>query len=223
MEALRVSSPQRRLGLGFAVGLLALAALSLSAGAAAPNAGAVGCPTFRVLHNDRVGPASLPAGTYDVTPASGSGLTCAAASKLFTRFLEDYDGVLPRPWRVVAEGEGQASFPQGSQPGFSVALTGGGGGEGGNRSLGKLCPNAYTVNAGARVGPLLFPKGKYLLYLPTGSGISCNRAAVLFTRFLSQPGGTLPFPWRLKNQTATFYKPANPTRSAFRVEPFAGT
>jgi hypothetical protein len=32
----------------------------------------------------------------------------------------------------------------------------------------------------------------------------------------------LPPPWRLKNQTATFYKPAHPERSAFRIEPIAG-
>lgn len=219
MEAVRVSIPKRP-ALA-AIGLLALAALLLGL-AGGSEASAATCPTFRVLHNDRIGPASLPAGTYNVTPEGGSGLTCAAAAKLFTRFLEDYDGVLPRPWRVLAEGEGQASFPQGSRPGFSVALVGGEG-EGGNRDIGKLCPNTFTVNAGARVGPLSFPKGPYLLYLPTGSGISCNRAAVLFTRFLSQPGGRLPFPWRLKNQTATFYKPEHPVRSSFRVEPFNGT
>jgi hypothetical protein len=34
--------------------------------------------------------------------------------------------------------------------------------------------------------------------------------------------GTLPYPWRLLNQTATFYKPAHPERSAFRIEPIAG-
>jgi hypothetical protein len=221
MHLVRASAAKRHPGLVSALGVLALAAVLLTSAATAPAA-VSSCPSFRVLHNDRIGAANLPAGTYEVTPASGSGLTCGAASQLFTRFLEDYDGVLPRPWRVVAEGSGRASFPKGSQPGFSVARSGGGEG-GGNRSLGKLCPNAFTVNAGARVGPLFFPKGQYLLYLPTGSGITCNRAAVLFTRFLSQPGGTLPFPWRLKNQTATFFKPANPTRSAFRVEPLAGT
>lgn len=210
---------KRRLALLATAAALAVAAVPAFG---ASTAAAATCPTFRVLHNDRIGPAVLPAGTYNVTPESGSGLTCSAASKLFTRFLEDYDGVLPRPWRVVAEGEGQASFPKGQLPGFSVALISGGG-EGGNRYIGSLCPNPYTVNAGGRVGPLFFPKGQYLLYLPTGSGISCNRASVLFTRFLGQPGGTLPYPWRLKNQTATFYKPQNPTRSAFRVEPINGS
>jgi hypothetical protein len=32
----------------------------------------------------------------------------------------------------------------------------------------------------------------------------------------------LPSPWRVTTQTATFYKPTNPMRSAFRVEPEAG-
>lgn len=80
----------------------------------------------------------------------------------------------------------------------------------------------FTVNSRAIVGPLLFPRGGYLLYIPPRSGITCNRAAVLFTRFLAQPGGRLPFPWRLKNQTATFFKAQNPLRSAFRVEPIGG-
>jgi hypothetical protein len=128
--------------------------------------------------------------------------------------------VLPRPWKVVGEGSGKASFTRGGQPGFSVSREGGGGG--GNNELGKLCGSTFTVNAGSRVGPLFFPKGQYLIYLPPRSAITCRRASVLFTKFLAQPGGTLPFPWRLMNQTATFYKPAHPERSAFRIEPLNG-
>jgi hypothetical protein len=79
------------------------------------------------------------------------------------------------------------------------------------------------VNNGQRVGPLLFARGRYLLYIPPRSGISCRRASVLFTRFLSSPGGALPRPWRVETQTATFFKTSNPKRSAFRVEPFTGT
>jgi hypothetical protein len=200
-------------------GLLALLALNV---AAAPAAAVATCPSFRVLHNDRIGPASLPAGNYTVTPAASSGLGCAATSQLFARFLEDYDGVLPTPWRVIAQGTGKASFARGSQPGFSVARSSGGGG-GGNPSLGRLCNGTFTVNAGSVVGPLSFARGQYLLYIPARSLISCHRASVLFTRFLAQPGGMLPFPWRLLNQTATFYKPAHPLRSAFRVEPLTGS
>ena len=200
---------------------LAAALIALALTATAP-ASAASCPSFRVLHNDRIGPASLPAGNYRITVDAG--LSCQTASQLFTRFLEDYDGVLPKPWRVNAEGSGKASFTRGGLPGFSVSREGGSGGEGGgNNELGKLCSGAYTVNAGSTVGPLFFPKGQYLLYIPPKSAITCRRASVLFTRFLAAPGGTLPFPWRLKNQTATFYKAAHPLRSAFRVEPLNGT
>lgn len=210
-------------GIGAVSALVLLAALVvLALGAGAGSAAAAGCPSFRVLHNDRIGPANLPAGNYAVTPNAGSGLTCGAASKLFTRFLEDYDGVLPGGWRVIPQGSGKASFAKGTQPGFGVERTGGGEGEGNNPSLGRLCPGSFMVNATTVVGPLRFTKGQFLVYIPARSLISCRRASVLFTRFLSQPGGRLPFPWRLMNQTATFYKPAHPLRSAFRIEPLAG-
>lgn len=210
----------KKLGLVSLLSAALLIALALSAGSA-PAAAVSSCPGFRVLHNDRIGPASFPAGTYKVTVAPASGLSCADASKLFTRFLEDYDGVLPTPWRVLAESSGKASFTQAGKAGFSVALGTGGGG-GGSSELGVLCHGSFTVNSNVVIAPLSFPKGQYLLYIPPRSAISCNRASVLFTRFLGSPGGRLPFPWRLKNQTATFFKPEHPTRSAFRVEPFAG-
>lgn len=224
----RPSAPGRKLGPLAALATLALLLGALLLPASAPAAAPASCPAFTVLHNDRIGPASLPAGSYAIDVDASSGLTCAATSKLFARFLEDYDGVLPRPWRVVAEGSGRASFEQAGRPGFSVSRSGGpsgpsGGEEGGGYNpLGSLCPDPFTVNARATVGPLLFPRGSYLLYLPARSRISCNRASVLFTRFLAQPGGRLPFPWRLKNQTATFFKPAHPVRSSFRVEPLSG-
>jgi hypothetical protein len=197
------------------------AALVLSA-ATAPSASAATCPSFRVLHDDRIGPASLPAGNYTITTSAT--LSCAQASPLFTRFLQDWDGVLPTPWRVVANGSGKATFNRGSAFGFSVARSGGGEEEGGSNPIyGRLCANPFTVNNGAMVGPLYFAKGQYLIYQPARTGITCRRASVLFTRFLGQPSGRLPFPWRLKNQTATFFKPENPVRSAFRVEPASGS
>lgn len=221
MAHVHTSVQKKGLGLATALAFAALlAALALSLGAA--SATAASCPSFRVLHDDRIGPAVLPAGNYKVMIAPSSGLTCPAASKLFTRFLEDYDGVLPSPWRVSAQGSGKASFTQGGKAGFSVALSSSGGEGGANNELGALCKNTFTVNSNVVLGPITFAKGQYLLYLPPRSGISCNRAAVLFTRFLGSPGGRLPFPWRLQNQTATFFKPEHPTRSAFRVEPAAG-
>ncbi len=196
-----------------------LFALALGGGSSA--AAATSCPSFRVLHDDRIGPAVFPAGSYAISIAPSANLSCAAASKSFTRFLEDYDGVLPRPWTVAAQGSGKASFRQAGVVAFSVARSSGGGGEEGGSSLGALCKGTFTVNASTRVGPLFFPKGPYLLYIPPRSGISCNRASVLFTRFLGA-GGMLPPPWRTIAQTATFYKSSNPQRSAFRVEPLSG-
>jgi hypothetical protein len=219
-----VHSSSRKQGLGLA-GALAfaalIAALALSFGAS--PAAAAPCPSFRVLHDDRIGPAALPAGNYTIAVAPTSGLSCPAASKLFTRFLVDYDGVLPAPWRVNAQGSGRASFARGGKAGFSVSLRPGGGEGGANNELGVLCRNTFMVNSNVVLGPLTFRRGQYLLYLPPRTGISCNRAAVLFTRFLGSPGGRLPFPWRLQNQTATFYKPEHPARSAFRVEPATGS
>jgi hypothetical protein len=224
MDLTHTSAQKKGFSLAGALASAALlAVLALSLGAA--TASAASCPSFRVLHDDRIGPAVLPAGNYTITVAPSSGLTCPGASKLFTRFLEDYDGVLPSPWRVNAQGSGKASFTQGGKAGFSVARSSGsGGGEGdSNNQLGALCRNTFTVNSNVLLGTLTFRKGQYLLYLPPRSGISCNRAAVLFTRFLGSPGGRLPSPWRLENQTATFYKPEHPARSAFRVEPAAGS
>jgi hypothetical protein len=95
---------------GRLVGIVVAVALAACALGSTSSASAASCPSFRVLHNDRIGAASFPAGSYAMTANTDAGVSCAAASKLLTRFLSDYDGVLPRPWRVVAEGSGKASF-----------------------------------------------------------------------------------------------------------------
>jgi hypothetical protein len=210
----------KKIGASLALTLAAVAAL-FALGLGSTSAAAASCPSFRVLHNDRIGPAVLPAGKYAVTPAPGSGLSCSRTSQLFARFLEDWDGNLPGNWRVVSQGRGKAKFFNGSRLGFTVERNGGG--EGGNNpSLGRLCPGTFQVNATTIVGPLRFYRGRYLIYLPKGSKITCRRATVIFTRFLAQPDGRLPYPWRVINQTATFYKPAHPVRSAFRLETARG-
>jgi hypothetical protein len=211
-----VRASRRRFAAAFSPALVA--ALSVLALSPAAPASAATCPSFRVLHNDRIGPAQLPAGNYEI--AVDPGLNCQSASRLFARFLQDWDGNLPRPWQVSSRGSGRAAFTRGNQPGFTATRIAGGGG--GNRELGSLCRVPYTVNAASRVGPLAFARGRYLIYIPTGSRITCRRASVIFTRFLAAPGGTLPFPWRVRTQTATFFKPAHPRRSAFRLESIHG-
>ncbi len=206
-----------------AVALVAMALAARPAGAARTTTGTVErtCPSFRVLHNDRIGPAVFPAGNYTIT-LEATRFTCTRGAELFARFLEDYDGNLPGRWTVSPEGTGKASFsPAPARLGFSVELTARREEGGRNPDLGTLCPGTYTVNSTTVIRPLRFTRGQFLIYLPLGSGLGCNRAARLFTRFLGA-GGTLPQPWRLTNQTATFFKPAHPARSSFRIEPLKG-
>lgn len=74
--------------------------------------------TFHVLHNDHIGRLSLPQGRYRITILASGRPSCAQASALFTRFLEDYDGFLPPPWVLEPR---TASFRRsGSGPGFRV-------------------------------------------------------------------------------------------------------
>jgi hypothetical protein len=204
------------------VGMVVAIAVALAArpAGAAPSAAEAtkACPGFRVIHNDRIGTAVFPAGTYTVNLEDAT-LNCKSSAELFARFLEDWDGNLPKPWTVSGEGSGKASFTRSSiGGGFSVELTAKGkNGSGTDPDLGKLCPGTYTVNSTTTIETLRFTKGAFLIYLPRGSAINCNQASILFTRFLGA-GGKLPPPWKLLNQTATFYKPANPTRTAFRIE-----
>lgn len=232
-QAISRFEPRRSRAALVALGAL-VAALALAwtfaarpAGAAqAPAPAAKACPGFRVLHNDRVGAAVFPAGRYTIK-LENSALDCKTGAALFARFLEDFDGILPTPWKVAPESSGEAAFLRGGRPGFSVALakrqtSGEIEREGAtNPDLGTLCRNPFTVNHTTVIRPLRFTKGQFLIYLPAGSTINCDQAVVLFQRFLGA-SPNLPSPWKLTNQTATFYKPASPTRSAFRIEPLSG-
>jgi hypothetical protein len=221
VDLVRPISGSKRVAATVVLALAALlAALALSA-ATAPKASAATCPSFKVLHNDRIGAAVLPAGNYTITTAAT--ISCAQGSAFFTRFLQDWDGVLPAPWRVLAQGSGKATFNRGGAFGFSVARQGSEEEENGPSPSGRLCARPFTVNVEKTIGPLFFAEGQYLLYQPPRTGITCRRASLLFTRFLGQPGTQLPAPWRMRSQTATFFRTQNPVRSAFRVEPADGT
>jgi hypothetical protein len=221
MDLVRPTSGSKRVAATVVLAVAALlAALALSA-ATAPKASAATCPSFKVLHNDRIGAAVLPAGNYTITTAAT--VSCSQGSTLFARFLQDWDGNLPAPWGVRAQARGKATFNRGSAFGFSVARQGGEEEENGPSPSGRLCPRPFTVNIEKTIGPLFFTEGQYLIYQPPRTGITCRRASLLFTRFLGTPGTQLPSPWRMRSQTATFFRPQNPTRSAFRVEPADGT
>jgi hypothetical protein len=207
-------------------GLAALAVAAPVAGASPSASVAAGtaCPAaFRVLHNDQIGPAFLPKGNYTITIRNSSVVNCASASALFSRFLQDYDGKLQKPWTVVARGKGKALFNSGGSPGFSVAQTKGTGPgpAPGPSPLGKACRGAFQVQNDDQIGLVQFPKGGYKLIITRGSIITCAKASKLFASFLSFPSGALPKGWAIKPTTALFYKPGNPNpkRKRFRVDP----
>jgi hypothetical protein len=105
---------------GSLIAICALAALLV--GLATPSradAARVQCAgTFRVLQDDHVGQLSLPRGNYRITVLASGRPGCAQASALLTRFLEDFDGVLPVPWILEPQ---TASFRRSaSGPGFRI-------------------------------------------------------------------------------------------------------
>lgn len=148
------------------------------------------CPaTFQVLHNDRIGAMSLPAGAYNV---SVTNLTCAQASSLFAEFLSDYDGILPYPWRANAA---RKSFSNGSS-GFSVRLARSAPLPPSPPSTNSVytCGGTFSVLHNDRIGSANLPQGQYTVQLLSG-GITCASASSLFAQFLDYPSGRLPSPW----------------------------
>jgi hypothetical protein len=210
------------------VGIVALCALAaLFVAMAAPSradAARVRCAgSFRVLHDDRVGRLALPRGNYRITILASGRPSCAQASALFTRFLEDWDGRLPGGWRVAA---GASTFLRAPGIGFHVARAGRGGGEGGEEEAERggngvhgrfACPGSFRVLHNDRIGLLRLAKGPYWIFLLQRRGLSCAQASRLFSRFLEDFDGTLPPPWVLEPQTASFRRSASGV--GFRVKP----
>jgi hypothetical protein len=189
--------------LSFAVilGASALLVMLLGGSPRQAQAAEVNCPKFNVLHNDRIGKLNLPAGLYSVTVLNGDKLSCAAASKQFARFLQDWDGVLPKPWVLNVK---KATFNRGkgSDAGFSVNKGGGGGGGGGNS--GRSCPGYFRVLHNDSIGSFQVPKGQYRITLVGPKKIGCTKAIMRFQEFLLDYDGVLPAPWYLNKRTATF-------------------
>jgi hypothetical protein len=190
------------------------ASLAASGGVAyqpsATTAATTTCPaTFRVLHNDRVGSLRLSAGAYTVTTTGD--LSCAQASKLFTRFLEDWDGVLPYDWQATADGFRSAD----GRTGFTVArastpVPGGGG------TTGTPCSGTFDVMHDDHIDSLKVPAGSYVVYAL--GGLACAQAMGDLRGDLTRDA--IPARgWTLDTQTATFMWHHT---EGFRVEPANG-
>jgi hypothetical protein len=169
-----------------------------TAAQSAPVASAAAtCPgTFQVLHDDRIGTLKLPAGPYTIT-TSGK-VTCNQASALFTRFLEDWDGILPGGWKV--KGSGFAS----STAAFTVKA-----------SVtppnppppnGQTCPGTFTLHDNDKINGLSLKAGNYVIQLTKkGASLTCDQAGVQFSTFLTKNyTKPLPAPWTLDVATSTF-------------------
>lgn len=82
------------------------------------NASGRACPSpFSVLHNDSIGTLKIPAGKYRITVLAVGALSCERASKIFSRFLQFYDGVLPGNWRLDPK---TATFSKTTTYGFRI-------------------------------------------------------------------------------------------------------
>ena len=192
------------------VALAALASLTVAApgaSAASPHCSS----TFSVLHNDRIGALRLPAGEYDITLIRQNRITCARASQLFARFLQDFDGTLPRAWRLNVRRARFVNTRRGF--GFSVAPNSSGGGGGGQHPGGNhvRCPTFRVLNDD-RIAGVTFPQGTYAM--TALGGMPCSQASSTFRGFLQNNQTALPRGWRLDSRTGTFSR----TDSTFRFQ-----
>lgn len=212
--------PRRRSIALFAVAVAAMALAFCLRSNTAEAAPAKCAGTFRVLHNDHIGSLSVPAGQYVITVRDSTRLSCSAAGKLFTRFLEDYDGVLPPPWILTGPGA-QFRRGAGSAVGFGITRNAGGGnvpgGGGRHPRRGSFCPGTFRVLNRDHIGRLSLAAGRYYVILLQAGGLTCTQASANFTRFLDDVSGVLPAPWILEPQTVRFRRGHGGV--GFRVKP----
>lgn len=172
------------------------------------RAATVACPgTFQVLHNDRIGNLSLPAGAYNIR---STGVGCSAASQLFVQFLNDWDGRLPDSWRTTMQGVGRGTFIHPRGQSFAVQFTGGGGG-------GLVCTQRLVLTQNDRIGALVIKKGRYIIDRLGPLSPSCAQATSLVKGFLMDFDGILPNGWKLLPNDATFLRGS--VSYGFRLEP----
>jgi hypothetical protein len=202
--------------------LIGLVLASILAALVAPRSAEAAeqtCPsTFHVLHDDRIGKLELPAGHYTVTLLDSEALSCTKASKLFAKFLQDYDGDLPNGWKVIPKKSEFVKSKTGA--GFRVergSKSGGGGGTHPQKGS-KLCPGTFEVLHNDSIGDVSFRKGEYTIHRLTKTSPSCERASKLFAKFLEDFDGDLPKRWKLKARTASFVE-RHSGGDGFRVKP----
>lgn len=202
---------------------LALGALGATTGQA--SADPLNCPsTFQLEHPDQIGKLKLVAGAYQIKVADPATLPCLQAAQDFAEFLQDYDGLLRRPWSVAT---GEAVFtraidsntafavrrvafqPAPDNPPLPVV-----------NPTSNACPGYFAVLNDDHVGPLSIPADQYRLTLLDPTQLTCAGAFKQFARFLQDVDGKLTRPWVVNNTTATFQHGKN--SYGFRIKPAVG-
>jgi hypothetical protein len=162
-----------------------------------PSTGTRRPATFDVLHNDRIGALTLPAGAYSITLLSIGRLSCTQASARLTAFLQDFDGRLPGRWLVDPE---TGTFLRSVHVGFRIKQVGPP--AGGNTLPGRRCGgDAFSVDTAHRFPGLRVKPGAYRIWV---LATSCNTAAQQLGRLLDLTQGRLPRGWTADPATATF-------------------
>lgn len=214
----------RRLILPAAAVLLAcLPAAAAHAQAQAGGGASTSCPSFQVLHDDRIGNLQLAAGAYAITVNTASTLTCAQASDFFRQFLEDFDGRLSGGWQVtISTKTFSRSSPRQS---FSVARTGSQPSTGGSPVQpdigGGTCPATFQMLHDDHIGAFAIPAGDYRLNLIAAGRMTCDEAATALASFLQAYNGRLSRQWFVDPETGTFLKGS--VNVGFWIEPMTGT
>jgi len=175
------------------------------------------CPSyFTVVQTDHIGSFTVRKGRYRITLLSVGRMTCSQASVFLAQFLQDFDGVLPRPWFLDPS---TGSFMRGSRyVGFRIKPWSGPlppNGGGGRRPA--KCPGTFRVVHDDRIGRLRLPAGPY--GITAFGNVSCAQASTQFTSFLANNfTGALPRPWRLRVTSGTFLR-GRGSANGFRVKP----
>jgi hypothetical protein len=208
-------------GRGSRVGFAFAAANTPSGGGTSgryPVSGLTCAGYFRVLHNDHIGRLNVPAGQYRITLLAAGRLSCSRASSLFSSFLQDFNGVLPRPWRLDVQ---TGTFSSNYNVGFRVKEAVGPPASptpiGRHPADGSRCPGFFEVEHNDRIGNLRLPAGKYIITTLRGGNVSCSEASDELEQFLDDPTGHLPRPWVLNSRKGVFRERG--TRNGFRLKP----
>lgn len=204
------------------VGLSAVLALSAVAFAPAAFAGgkAAGtCPQFRVMHNDRIGSVTFPAGPYNMVTSE---LSCSQSTKLFQQFLDIPSGKLPSPWTLKQLSGGRRRFTKvGTKVDFQATPAAEPTPPTPPTPSAYTCPGYFHVLHNDRVGNVSVPSGRYQIILLNSNvgitGLTCQVASTDFKYFLEYDyNDPPPSPWYTNSKTKTFYR-GNP-EVGFRIK-----